>query len=30
MPSHFADVGLIHLALLHACIVHARRDPIET
>jgi hypothetical protein len=30
MPSNFALVGFIHLALPNACIVHARRDAIDT
>jgi tetratricopeptide (TPR) repeat protein len=30
MPSNFAYAGLIHLALPHARIIHARRDPIDT
>jgi tetratricopeptide (TPR) repeat protein len=29
-PSSFMHVGLIHLALPHARIIHARRDPVET
>jgi tetratricopeptide (TPR) repeat protein len=30
MPSNFMFAGLIHLALPHARIIHARRDPIDT
>jgi len=30
MPSNFAFVGLIHLALPHARIIHTRRDPLDT
>ncbi|HXP73789.1 MAG TPA: tetratricopeptide repeat protein [Stellaceae bacterium] len=30
MPSNFFYVGLIHLALPHARIIHTRRDPIDT
>jgi tetratricopeptide (TPR) repeat protein len=30
MPSNFRFAGLIHLALPHARIIHARRDPIDT
>ena len=30
MPGNFVFVGLIHLALPHARIVHTRRDPIDT
>ena len=30
MPSNFRFVGLIHLALPNARIIHARRDPIDT
>ena len=30
MPPNFAYVGLIHLALPNARIIHARRDPVDT
>ncbi len=30
MPANFGYVGLIHLALPNARIIHARRDPIDT
>jgi tetratricopeptide (TPR) repeat protein len=30
MPANFAHVGLIHLTLPNARIIHARRDPIDT
>jgi tetratricopeptide (TPR) repeat protein len=30
MPANFRHVGLIHLALPHARIIHACRDPIDT
>jgi tetratricopeptide (TPR) repeat protein len=30
MPLNFLHVGLIHLALPNACIIHARRDPLDT
>jgi tetratricopeptide (TPR) repeat protein len=30
MPSNFSFVGLIHLALPHARIIHTRRDPLDT
>jgi tetratricopeptide (TPR) repeat protein len=30
MPANFALLGLIHLALPNARIIHARRDPIDT
>jgi tetratricopeptide (TPR) repeat protein len=30
MPSNFMFVGLIHLALPHARIIHTRRDPVDT
>jgi tetratricopeptide (TPR) repeat protein len=30
MPSNFGLLGLIHLALPHARIIHARRDPVDT
>jgi tetratricopeptide (TPR) repeat protein len=30
MPGNFANLGLIHLALPNARIVHIRRDPIDT
>jgi len=30
MPGNFRVVGLIHLALSHARIIHVRRDPLDT
>lgn len=30
MPANFLHVGLIHLALPNARIIHARRDPVDT
>ena len=30
LPLNFAYVGLIHLALPHARIIHVRRDPVDT
>jgi len=30
MPANFLHLGLIHAALPQACIVHMRRDPIDT
>lgn len=30
MPSNFLDVGLIHLMLPNARIIHTRRDPVDT
>ena len=30
MPSNFGILGLIHLALPGARIIHARRDPVDT
>jgi tetratricopeptide (TPR) repeat protein len=30
MPANFRFVGLIHLALPHARIIHTRRDPLDT
>jgi tetratricopeptide (TPR) repeat protein len=30
MPGNFASVGLIRLALPGACIIHVRRNPVET
>jgi sulfotransferase family protein len=30
MPANFRFVGLIHLALPNARIIHARRDPVDT
>jgi tetratricopeptide (TPR) repeat protein len=30
LPANFAYVGLIHLALPNARIIHARRDPVDT
>ena len=30
MPANFASIGLIHLALPHARIIHTTRDPIDT
>jgi tetratricopeptide (TPR) repeat protein len=30
MPANFSYVGLIHMALPHARIIHTRRDPLDT
>lgn len=30
MPGNFAFIGLIHIALPNATVIHARRDPIDT
>jgi tetratricopeptide (TPR) repeat protein len=30
MPGNFLYIGLIHMALPHARIIHARRDPLDT
>jgi hypothetical protein len=30
MPRNFLFIGLIHLALTHAKIIHCRRDPVDT
>jgi hypothetical protein len=30
MPINFLYIGLIHLTLANACIIHVRRDPLDT